>query len=89
MAVEEMSASVQKLMNNGENAPVRFHQRHQQRLNDISVNPCISFVRSAHIPALIPMFAVSATIEFYPTRSMIYPALLAIGLVQRNPTYLN
>jgi hypothetical protein len=72
-----------------ENPPVQFHQTHQRRLNRISIHPNILFYPSANIPALIPIIAASAMIEFCPTRSTLYPALLAIASLQKNPTYLN
>jgi hypothetical protein len=50
--------------------------------------PNISFHPSANIPALIPIFAVSAMIEICPTNVNIYPALSPIASIRQNPTYM-
>jgi hypothetical protein len=70
MAVEVSSA--QQLDNQG-NIPVQFHQRHQRRLYCISIHLIISSHLSENPPALIPIIAVSAMIEFCPTRSTFTP----------------
>jgi hypothetical protein len=59
-------------------ATTKCHQYHSN----------ISFLPSANIPALIPIIAASAMIEFCPTNVNIYPALSPIASMHQDPTYL-